>query len=154
MKKLLIFSIGVLAGVLAVVMTIGVHHAAAPKRIAKVFEANRVAAAGLRQARGLAPTVQAFKSYDRGLDYIDADDCPTDFRLAWFDYVQAVHHLASLGGLDAILSGAEMIGAGYTRSPFLAEDAVRRLKRDNILARFERLERIAIKHGVAFRPIR
>ncbi|HEY3855710.1 MAG TPA: hypothetical protein VGO67_15080 [Verrucomicrobiae bacterium] len=59
------------------------------KEIVSLLNQNQAKAVMLRGERG-AQLICDFKHYAHEIDKIDYGACPTDIRLAWFDYVQSV----------------------------------------------------------------
>jgi hypothetical protein len=92
---------------------------------------------------------------DRALSQINADDCPTDFRLAWNDYVFAVHKRLAIHGSAGLLEsaagalafefGGRALLADGVKKQSSAQDELSEADRE-IIATVQQVKRIAIKY--------
>jgi len=109
--------------------------------IVRVLARQKEFAQSLKGLRG-ARLQKAWKAYASAIETIDFKRCPKDFRLAWFDYVQACHKPL---GVSDIIAAAEVAVAARTRSKELADHAAEKL--DNSLsACWTRVKRLAVAY--------
>jgi hypothetical protein len=95
------------------------------------------------KAKGLkgARLQRAWKAYAAAIETIDFKGCPKDFRLAWFDYVQACHK--PLG--PDLIAGVEVLVAAHTRSKELADHAASKLDNSAAVC-WTRVKRLAVAY--------
>jgi hypothetical protein len=105
----------------------GIHAVNQSQAIVQVLHQRDAKAARLRGA-GVLGIRQALRDLASELDAIDVSQCPMDFKLAWFNYVQEVHSEAQIG----------IFG--------LSQEA------EKAKAQLQSCDRVAIKYGVSFVP--
>jgi hypothetical protein len=148
--------IGLLIAGILLGVVVGLRFALQARRtdsIVSVLNQNKAKAAPL-QGKKEAPLMREFRAYAKEIDKIDASACPTDFRLAWFDYVQCVHRTANAGLFEAAAFAVKTAGAIYLHDSKMAEEAERQLHQTDVGGHYVRLQRIAIKYGVSFTPMK
>lgn len=93
---------------------------------------------------------------------LDISSCPQDFRLAWFDYVTALQKdRRDTGGaalLDLLLGVTAVVSQQYPLaasegSKVLAHAQTKQQEENAVSDALANVKRIAIRHGVVFRPI-
>ena len=151
-----------LAIVLAVAIGIGVvsfaFYANNQVTIVKVFAEQGKAARKfhdeIQRDQRLPVLQRALKNYAQELQSIDASSCPKDFRLAWFDFVSAVSDLSQKNIMASAIMDVFKVGmSAWTKDGKLTEDALKDTNiPGNVVECFRRCQRVAIAHGVSFRP--
>ena len=109
----------------------------------------------LQGVKTLPDTQRTLKDYAQAVQAIDVSWCPTDFRLAWFDYVSAVTDLSEKNlAASAIKDVLALAMSVYTKDGKLTENVMQDADiLSNPRSCLRRCQRIAIGYGVRFRPI-
>jgi hypothetical protein len=86
------------------------------------------------------------KAFYEGLKQVSTKDCPEEFRLAWFDYVEARRLWAEYDLLSLARDGMQVAAASVEPSSFT--DVSRRWDKKDARHFFEVCRRVALKYGV------